>query len=385
MIKKVQKKKPGISFLFLILCLSIASIGINIFLFKDALWSIIEPNSSFEVTAGNFYNPFTNFTFESVISRISGRIPILEYHIINTPWVETNLFMTGILRSKKSIDRYVVSSQEFRAHLEQLYLNNFRNISLDEYLSLAKGEKKDINRIPPESKLYIITFDDAGFGQFDFDGIDKGGKPVIDPNCAVGIMLDFARDHPDFKLNAAFNIDFSDIPFQQEKYVSKKLNMLLDYGFEILNHTKNHVALTDYFPDHPELAAFELGRTMELFESYLGYRALTINKVCYPNGAESEDLWNFITNFKYNGKEYSFIAGIDADGLQARNPNETNFNPYRIARIETSKYTFNTFILKAPNLFKTPPLMERKTQINLAAQNKPWTLDNPELIKYEQP
>jgi peptidoglycan/xylan/chitin deacetylase (PgdA/CDA1 family) len=306
-------------------------------------------------TYGDKVNPYTNQTIDDIFSGVAGRIPILMYHNFITP---TSAGQIGYISKGKM--RYYVSSDEFRDQLELLYANNFRNISLDEYLSLMKGDKKTLDRLPPDCMLYVLTFDDATYGQFDFLGADKNGEPIIDPDCAVGIMIGFSKKHPDFKLNAAFCIDFENTPFLQNGYVEKKLNLLLDYGFELVNHTASHEYLANLYPDNKAKIDKEIGRAMELFESYLGYRARTIDKICYPGGFDSPEMYGYLKKITYNGKTYQFEAALDAEGLQAYNPNDTRFNPFDIARIEINAKDFKMFVLDAPGLYKTPPVLAFK-------------------------
>lgn len=352
-----QFSKMGIFLFAGIVVLTTTIILLNIFLFQD-VWQELNPFDG-AIMEGSQFNQYPSKSIEEVLEELHGRIPILEYHIIESPYVDKKYIETKRLKKNRRTARYFVSSDLFRTQLETLYSNNFRNISLDEYLSLMKGKKKSLNRLPPESKLYVLTFDDAALGQFEIMGTNTNGEAIIDPDCAVGIMLEFAKKHPDFMLNAAFNVPFDKPPFFQAAYVGKKLNLLLDYGFEIVNHTKTHKSLSKFLPHHPEVVSYEIGHAMELFESYLGYRANTINKICYPSGKKSPAVWDFIRKVEYNGKEYRFVAGLDASGLQAKNPNDLRFNPYNIARIEISGISFDRFVVKAPGLFRTPALQDK--------------------------
>lgn len=295
---------------------------------------------------------------DRILDETEGHVPILEYHIIETPTVESNVFLSGKMKKDRTTQRFIVTSAELREQLETLYANGFRNISLNEYLSLLKGKRKGLERLPPGSKLYCITFDDATYGQFDFLEIGKNGETAIDPDCAVGIMIDLAAKYPDFKLNAAFSVDFENAPFTQGQYVSKKLNMLIDLGFELVNHTRSHKKLSSYFPKKTAAALAEIGRPMELFRKYLGAKADAIDKVCYPDGRSNPMVWEMLKNFSYNGKTYHFVCGLDAKGYQAKNPNDPAFNPYNISRIETSRFSFKTYVLNARNVLTLPSLSE---------------------------
>ena len=356
--RKKERHSSGNSsvLIIVVIILAVIVISMNGVLLYDYLLPQTVVN---DYPEGDLFNQFPSQDIDEILSSVKGRIPVLEYHTILTPNVESNLVATGKIKINKKNKRFFVKSAEFRRHLETLYQERFRNISIDEYLSLQKGTKKDLDRLPPDCKLYVLTFDDAALGQFDFLGTNNKGDAILDPDCAVGIMLDFARKHPDFKLNAAFSVDFENAPFHQERYVKTKLNLLMDYGFEIINHTANHKRLSRYIPGNSNIATYEIGKAMELFESYLGYRAGAIDKICYPDGGANPDVFKFVQKIAYNGKIYKFRAALDATGYQSRNPNDRLFNIYNISRIEINDKTFSPLIVKADGLYKTPSLEDR--------------------------
>ncbi len=337
----------GFPFRF-ILILTFLSIGFNGFLLSS---SSPLPGGTGIVQAGPEQDPYTEEDLDTLLSSQKGRIPILMYHNILTPGNQARF--QHIPPHQK---RYFVSSQVFKEQLETLHRLNYRNISLDEYLSLMQGRQKELDRLPPGAIPYVLTFDDATYGQFDFLGKDKEGRWLIDPDCAVGIMLNFAQEHPDFKLNAAFSIDFENPPFLVAYQAGDKLNLLLDWGFELVNHTATHKYLAPLLAQDPGKAAMEVGRAMELFESYLGYRVKTIDKICYPGGKENDAVHQWAHEIQYNGKTYKFIAALDAEGMQAENPNSSKFSPYDISRIEVNDRNFNLYIVDALNLYHTPRL-----------------------------
>ena len=65
----------------------------------------------------------------------------------------------------------------------------------------ARLRDRPIN-LPRGASPVVFTFDDATEGQFRY--LEKDGKPVIDPDCAVGILEEFSRKHPDFGFEATF-------------------------------------------------------------------------------------------------------------------------------------------------------------------------------------
>lgn len=369
------KTSPLLIVSFVVSCLLSLSVLIACFyVFQDRIFPVnpIEEKLPYD----RLYRENLNL----ILDDTSGNIPILEYHIIETPAVAKNLISKGKIRKNRKTERFFVTTDELRNHLETLYTNGFRNISLNEYLSLMKDSKKSLDRLGPGNRLYCITFDDATYGQFDVMGTDVDGKPVIDPDCAVGVMLEMSRKHPDFPLNAAFCVDFENTPFTDEKTFVWKLNRLADLGFEIVNHTRSHSKLSRYFPANPKAAAYEIGSAMELFRKYIGDKADRIDKICYPDGRSNPQVWKFVRSFTYNGREYRFTCAFDAKGYQAKNPNDPRFNPYNIARIETSKFSFDPFILNAKNLYTLPAVAD-------LVSNKPGLLTgsviNTELIRLD--
>lgn len=309
---------------------------------------------------GHYENPFDVLSFEDILQRLPGSIPILQYHMIMTP--HNASLLSPLIAKRPLLRRFILTSQEFREQLEILYQQGFRPISLDEYLALGSGEVSSLKRLAPGTKPFVLTFDDATYGQFDLIDTNSDGIVEIDPECAVGILLDFHNTHPDFALTGAFCIDFSKVPFLQPSYLEKKLNLLLDYGFEIVNHTKNHTSLDKLFRKSPDAFSREIGAAMEKFESYLGYRAKSINKIAYPNGRVSDQVKQAVKQISYKGKTYHFIAGLHAYGLWAPQPASTHFDPYAIPRIEISGKNFEKFVLLAPRLLTMPPLTEKKPQ-----------------------
>jgi hypothetical protein len=153
-----------------------------------------------------------------------GRVPILEYHLIEDR--ET---------------RWGRSVEDFKNDLEQLYRAGYRTLSMGDYID----GKVDL---PAGTHPVIFTFDDSSPGQFRY--LIQNGRKVIDPDCAVGMMIDFAKRHPDFGRKAVFFV----LPgaaephrlFGQPEYEGEKLRQLVEMGFEIGNHTLWHANLGKY-------------------------------------------------------------------------------------------------------------------------------------------
>lgn len=142
-----------------------------------------------------------------------GKIMVLMYHGIG-----------------EEEDVWVRTPENFRKDLQILYDKGYRAIGMKDYI------QGNIDT-PPGTTPVIITFDDGLRGQFNV--LDEGDEFVVDPDCAVGILEDFNKEHPDFGLKATFYV-FYPTPFKQEKWVSKKFQYLTEKGMEIGNHAYNH-------------------------------------------------------------------------------------------------------------------------------------------------
>ena len=162
-----------------------------------------------------------------------GRIPVLEYHLIG---------------DKEA--RWERERGQFRKDLELLYARGYRPISASELVD----KKIDL---PRGLSPVVFTFDDASPGQFRY--IEKNGQLEIDPGSAVGIWLDFAKEHPDWKNKAVWCMlsgaeagrsFFGDkgIEGQKTEWRHRKVKFLADQGFELCNHTLWHAQLSKY-PD----------------------------------------------------------------------------------------------------------------------------------------
>lgn len=146
-----------------------------------------------------------------------GLVPILMYHRIGHPegtWTRT--------------------PDHLRADLERLYALGFRPVLLSDYL-------RGWIDLPAGTHPVVLTFDDGTEGQFRYLS-GPGGQPRVDPDSAVGILLGFAREHPDFPPRAAFFVNWPH-PFGQPRWSAHKLRRLVELGMELGNHTHDHVNL----------------------------------------------------------------------------------------------------------------------------------------------
>jgi len=223
-----------------------------------------------------------------------------------------NLLITEYHRIEPKEGAWTRSSQNFRKDLERLYKWGFRPITMMEYVTKSF-------RIPPGATPIAITFDDSSEGQF---RILPTGQ--IDPNCAVGIWLDFAKDKPDFPLKATWYM-LPKIAFGQKKLVAKKIQMLQQWGSEIGSHTMTHRSLKTL---SDETVKKELAESIEYWKKF----GVEIKTIAVPYGVLPRDP-SVLKGFTYNGKKYRYEGVTFVGSRPAYGPNNPRFDPYKCWRV----------------------------------------------------
>lgn len=142
-----------------------------------------------------------------------GRVPVLMYH--------------GVV--EEPVTDWQVSPEEFRAEIAFLREHDYHPVRA---VDLARGEMD----VPAGKSPVVLTFDDTLPSQFAYD--DSG---EVEPDTAVGIMLDFADEHPDFPAVGTFFV--TDNLFKDPDRGRDMLAHLHDLGFELGNHTVGHANL----------------------------------------------------------------------------------------------------------------------------------------------
>ncbi len=161
--------------------------------------------------------PVTDENFAQLVEKHRpnemGKVLILEYHHFG-----------------EEEDRWTRTYENFRKDLETLYAKGFRAVNLGDYL-------RDDMKLPAGTSPVIFTFDDSPKNQLTL--IEKDGKWEADPKTPVGIMLQFAKEHPDFGVAGTFFVKFTEVPFEEENW-KEKLKFLVASGFEVGNHSYTH-------------------------------------------------------------------------------------------------------------------------------------------------
>lgn len=258
-----------------------------------------------------------------------GQVMILEYHSIGD-------YEDYLLRS----------AENFRAEMEYLREHGYTPANLNE---MAEG----FPNLSPGTKPVIITFDDSDISQFRY--LDDGS---LDPDSAVGILYDIHQQHPDqWPLKATFYVllDVNGpqrILFGQPESAEKKLNWLVEQGFEVGSHTISHF---DLATGNGYQVQYQLGESQRLLEEKIPDYKVRSFAVPFGSFPLNPDL---LEEGVWEGRPYTYTSNVMAWGGPALSPYDPDFDSYYIFRIVAEPneiaYWFDHFE-QNPELYYTVP------------------------------
>ena len=221
----------------------------------------------------------------------------------------------------------------FRADLKRFYDLGYRLVSLTDVIT------NNID-IPAGTSPMVLTFDDGHASNFRLIK-DENGEIVVDPDCAVGIILAFAEEYPDMGTAATFFVHLPH-PFAQSDpwYTSAhrdwKLKKLQEWGMEIGNHTLNHLNLSKDIKSVQHLVE-ELGKPHLLLEELLpGYK---MNALALPYGSRPRAEWReYLYAGEYQGVQYRHDVVLLVGAQPAKPYNHADYSPQAMPRIRASNY-----------------------------------------------
>lgn len=209
------------------------------------------------------------------------------------------------------------TAENFRNDLETLHQEGYRPVNLNDYLW------GNID-IPAGTSPVILTFDDGTGGQFRF--FEEDGQSILDPDCAVAIILQMAAKYEDFDPAGTFYIYYP-LPFRQKDLIADKLELLTAWGFEIGNHTYGHENLAKLsVQDAVKTLAGHVRATQNYLPLY------NVNTLALPYGAMPKDD-SHLRSGSWEGVEYQHEAILLVGANPARSPFDRQFNPLRLPRV----------------------------------------------------
>jgi peptidoglycan/xylan/chitin deacetylase (PgdA/CDA1 family) len=218
-------------------------------------------------------------------------------------------------------DTWARQKDNFRRDMETLYAKDYRPVNLNDFLN-------GIINVPAGTTPFILTFDDGTAGQFRL--LEEGGNLVVDPDSAVGILMEMNRKYPDFSLAGTFYIYYP-LPFRQKEHIAKKLDMLTALGFEIGNHTYGHENLSKVSREEGIRA---LARHVKTTSDYSpGY---TVSTLALPYGARPREDGHLLSG-EWEGTSYVNNAILLVGANPSYSPFDTRFNPAKLPRIRADE------------------------------------------------
>jgi hypothetical protein len=213
---------------------------------------------------------------------------------------------------------YDTTQAEFRRRLQTMFAAGYRPVRT---IDLVDGHFD----LPAGYTPAVMSFDDGYTEQF---GMDSAGN--VDPNTAVGIMLEVCKQFPDCRPAGSFNINKD--PFGITDPVAQKaaLAKLTALGFEIGNHTFNHDNLSKLTDTAVEQDFVQLQQLVAAADPNI-----TVRTMALPFGVRPHDL-GLVHTGNWNGADYTFDGVLLVGANPAPSPFATAFNPLAIPRIRNA-------------------------------------------------
>lgn len=220
-------------------------------------------------------------------------------------------------------NEYTMELDGFRSLLQTFYDMNYRLISLSDYLN------NNID-VPAGCIPMVFTFDDGSPTQFSFIK-DQSGNLKINPDTAVGIMEEFYALHPDFGLEGTFFVFLKYNVFSGEGTMHERMQYILDKGFEIGNHSFEHINFDGALP---EAIQSGIGANANKYADLMpGY---TMSSLSPPNGIyPAKEYRDYLKSGIFEGRTYENTAIVRVGAEPAFSPVDARFDPYYLARVRS--------------------------------------------------
>ncbi len=228
-----------------------------------------------------------------------GSVPVLMYH---------QLLEDGG-------GEYDLTPAEFRAELDRLRRAHYRPVTASAFVSGRMNVARGTTPV-------VMTFDDSTTNQASL--LEDGS---IDPDSAVGIMLDYAREHPEFRPAGTLYVNRA--PFGGSPKAGELARRLVALGFELGNHTYSHARL-DQLDDAGVQS--EIVRGNRIIRELLPGASVTTIALPYGILPVRRDL---ALEGAWDGERYRFGAAFLTGAEPAPSPFGSAFDPQSVPRIRT--------------------------------------------------
>ena len=230
-----------------------------------------------------------------------GVIPVLMHHRLVT----------------KVDSEYDMSPAYFATELERLHREGYYPVTT---LQVARG---DLGHVPAGRSPVVLTFDDSTTGQVHYSSSGQ-----IAPDSAIGMLIDFAKQHADFPAVASLYLNKNPFALGDPHRVVSDLVRL---GFEVGNHTYDHVPLQ--LP--PAKVQQQLGELAAMVTAAApGYAPQTM---ALPLGVEPSHP-ALVRRGTWRGTSYTNEAVLLVGANPAHSPYHRDWDAGAVPRIRSASY-----------------------------------------------
>ena len=246
-----------------------------------------------------------------------GTVPIMMYHGI----VDMKSSETEYTGGNVDKDGYNRTAEAFREDLEFYYQNGYRMVRLTDYID------GNIDVEYGKSPI-VLTFDDGNENNLKVTGLDEDGNIIIDENSAVGILESFKEKYPDYNVTATFFVNGG--LFNQPEYNEKILKWLVDNGYDVGNHTENHLDIKKSTSEQVNKEIVSVYKQLDeiIPGKYVNIIALPFGS---PYNKEHEN-FGYVLKSTYNDTTYETKAALRVGWDAEYYPFDKDFDPTFLKR-----------------------------------------------------
>jgi hypothetical protein len=217
---------------------------------------------------------------------------------------------------------------QLRADLERLLAGGYYPVNVSD---VVEGK---LSMVPAGKRPVVLTFDDSTPGQL---RIRSNG--AVEPETAVGVLLDFHAAHPaDWPLKATFFVqsppdgqELGEQIFGAPDLAAAKLQMLIDLGMEIGAQPVGQAKLTGLSSEEVQrVIAQSLHQLSSLLPNY------KVVSLAVPEGRLPPDL-ALLRGGTADGETYALSGAVTPKGGLMPSPLAPQFDPFRLPRVPAAE------------------------------------------------